>query len=119
MTETQILKKIQEQHFTKIADIARQAKQDEENYIIANRVKCNGQKVRIATKNKFFATDVICKVRDEEIEFSHPTLNYRGRTTKPNAGADGWYRLDISAEIPEGKYLISADSDEDFLFIEL
>lgn len=120
MTESQQIKAIQEKHFKIVADVALNSGRPkaDSTYCIINKVKCNGQKVRLATKNDFFKTEVITKVFDDRIEFTHPSLNYRGRTIRPTVSTDAWYRMEFFAPVAEGKYLISEDSNEDLLIIE-
>lgn len=65
----------------------------------------------------FFSKPVIVKIGQGSITFSYPTIDYRGKTIKPNLQNTAQYLMGISHELPLGKFEFDEESTEDCLIV--
>ena len=92
------------------------------DYIRINNLQLrpNGR-FSICSKIEMFKSEyIVCKVHDEYLTFSVPTIDYRGKSNKPSDfGGDsiGWRKITVSDDrLITGKFEIDEDeSTEDIL----
>ena len=73
-----------------------------------------------ATKDPFFNDEVVIEKTEERIIFTHPGMDYVGRTSTCTKQNSGWFTFAFSMEIKNGKYFFDEDeSTEDVRVIYL
>ncbi len=68
---------------------------------------------RMETRSDFFNDEILVKVETDRIIFTHPTIDYQGKTYTPYKNKYG-YSLSLICEIPIGNYMFDKEeSNED------
>jgi len=76
----------------------------------------------LSTKSDFFKEPVIINLKDGCLEFTKPSLDYRGKLFSFNSSKkDEWYRNSLSSfDMPLGKFYFDEDeSNEDIVVVYL
>jgi len=80
----------------------------------------NGGSKRFATKDPFFCDEVLIEKTDERIIFTHPGMDYVGKSAVCSNQNHGWFSFSWVIEIKNGKYFFDEDeSTEDVRVIYL
>ena len=73
-----------------------------------------------STKDPFFKDEVVVKKTDERIIFTHPGMDYVGKSAICGNQSPGWFAFSCVMEIKNGKYFFDEDeSTEDVRVIYL
>jgi len=79
----------------------------------------NGGSKRFATKDPFFCDEVLIEKTDERIIFTHPGMDYAGKSIICSKSLC-WFSFEFPMEIKNGKYFFDEDeSTEDVRVIYL
>ena len=82
----------------------------EENILTLYRYK-HTRNFKATCANNFFAEPIITRIDGRTIEFTHPTLDYRGAIHEPNKHPKGW-SFGITGDLDEGLYVLDSENSD-------